>query len=281
MKIKNCLASHPKSPGLLRSLQTKLFAGLFGCILSSLAPTTVCAAAPDQPLIAAAADLQFALTEVAEQFQKDTGERLRLVFGSSGNFYRQIHEGAPFELFLSADESYVKQLVAAEKTDGNGALYALGRIVLIAPPRSILKVDARLAGLQEALSRGEINTFAIANPEHAPYGQRAEEALQHAGVWKALQGKLVLGENVAQAAQFATSGNTEGGIIAYSLALALPQSKQGHYALIPEDWHKPLRQRMVLLKNASAVSRKFYLYLQQPAARSILHKYGFALPEDI
>lgn len=247
-------------------------------MVSSLPLTTSLADSPP-PLVAAAADLQFALSEIAQQYQRDTGHSVRLVMGSSGNFYRQIREGAPFELFLSADERYVMQLHAAGKTRDAGTLYALGRIVLIAPNRSPLPVDSELQGLRQALSRGEVTRFAIANPEHAPYGQRAVEALQHAGLWSAVQGKLVLGENVAQAAQFATSGNAQGGIVAYSLALSPALSTQSRFALIPEDWHQPLRQRMVLLNNASEAGAAFYAYLQQPDARRLLRAYGFSLPD--
>ncbi|MEX6502241.1 molybdate ABC transporter substrate-binding protein [Pseudomonas zhanjiangensis] len=231
------------------------------------------------PVVAAAANMQFALEQIASRFQADTGQSVKLVFGSSGNFYRQIRAGAPFELFLSADEAFVERLAASGKTADGGALYAMGRIVLAVPHGSPLKADAALEGLRQALAAGQIQRFAIANPEHAPYGQLAEQALRHAGLWQALQGKLVLGENVAQAAQFATSGNAQGGIIAYSLALAPDVARRAEFVLIPEHWHQPLRQRMVLLEGAGATSRAFYRYLQAPAARAILRQYGFSLPE--
>lgn len=234
----------------------------------------------ETPVVAAAANMQFALEEIATRFKQDTGQSVRLVFGSSGNFYRQISEGAPFQLFLSADEEPVQQLAAAGKTLDEGVLYAMGRIVLVVPRGSALKADAELKGLQAALAAGQISKFAIANPEHAPYGRLAEQALRHAGLWDALQGKLVLGENVAQAAQFATSGNAQGGIIAYSLALAPSVAKRAEFALIPEDWHRPLLQRMVLLKGAGATSQAFYRYLQEPTARSIMRQYGFGLPDE-
>lgn len=272
-------APSPKQPTRLFKLK-RAIGQLMLSIIASLPLTTAHADTGHQPLIAAAADLQFALSEIALQYQHTTGNSVRLVFGSSGNFYRQIQEGAPFELFLSADESYVSQLTAAGKTRDDGTLYALGRIVLIAPTGSPLTVDGQLQGLRQALSRGEISKFAIANPEHAPYGQRATEALQRAGLWSALQGKLVLGENVAQAAQFATSGNAQGGIIAYSLALSPALAKQSHFALIPPDWHQPLRQRMVLLNNSSEAGAAFYAFLQQPDARKILRTYGFSLPDE-
>jgi len=230
--------------------------------------------------IAAASDLQFALEALRTQFQLDSGKSIQVVYGSSGNFYRQIREGAPFQMFLSADETYVQQLADAGLTENEGALYGLGRIVIITPHDSTFKADTQLLDLSAALAAGSISRFAIANPEHAPYGERAEEALRHAGLWDALQGKLVLGENVSQAAQFATSGNAQGGIIAYSLALSPQVSALGEFALIPQEWHLPLRQRMVLLKTANADVRDFYTFLQSAPAREILQRYGFALPED-
>ncbi|MCA1775782.1 MAG: molybdate ABC transporter substrate-binding protein, partial [Loktanella sp.] len=130
-----------------------------------------------------------------------------------------------------------------------------------------------------ALAVGTITRFAIANPEHAPYGQRAMEALQSRGLWDDLQPYMVLGENVSQAAQFALSGDAEGGIIAYSLALSPDVASHGSYELIPEDWHKPLRQRMVLLNDAGEVAQAFYAYMTEPAARTIMERYGFVLPD--
>lgn len=230
--------------------------------------------------IAAASDLQFALEDLRAQFQQESGKSIQVVYGSSGNFYRQIREGAPFQMFLSADESYVQQLVETGLTVDEGALYALGRLVIIVPHGSTLKADAQLQDLGAALAAGRITRFAIANPEHAPYGQRAEEALRHAGLWDALQGKLVLGENVSQAAQFATSGNAQGGIIAYSLALSPKVAALGEFALIPQQWHHELRQRMVLMTSANADVRAFYAYLQSAPAREIMQRYGFALPEN-
>jgi molybdate transport system substrate-binding protein len=238
------------------------------------------ASAQNAPTIAAASDLQFALTEVASAFKAETGEEVQLTFGSSGNFFRQIQQGAPFEIYLSADEKFVFDLAAAGLTVDEGALYAIGRIVLIVPHGSPLKADGTLGDLALGLRDGRVTKFAIANPEHAPYGRRAEEALRHAGLWDALKEKLVLGENVSQAAQFATSGDAQGGIIAYSLALSPNVSKLGDYALIPDDWHEPLRQRMVLLKGAGETARHFYGYVQAPASRDILKRYGFILPGD-
>lgn len=148
------------------------------------------------------------------------------------------------------------------------------------PHGSTLTPDAELNNLAEMLAAGQITRFAIANPEHAPYGMRAREAMITRGIWDNLQPVMVLGENVSQAAQFALSGNVEGGIIAYSLALAPQVAPKGTFELIPEDWHEPLRQRMALLTNAGPVAEAFYAYMMEPAAREIMKRYGFVLPEE-
>lgn len=228
--------------------------------------------------VAAASDLKFAIEELATQFQKDTGHRLRLIFGSSGNFYSQILQGAPFHLFMSADEDFVFRLADAGKTQDRGRLYAYGRIGIMVPRNSPIAADAELKGLATALREGRVRKFAIASPDHAPYGMRAKEALQHAGLWSAIEPKLVFGENISQATQFATSGSTDGGIIAYSLALAPQVASLGHFALIPENWHKPLAQRMVLMRQAPASAQAFYQYLSTPAAQAVMQKYGFVVP---
>ncbi len=234
--------------------------------------------AADVPNVAAAADLQFALTEIATAFTRDTGDAVKLTFGSSGNFRRQIGEGAPFELFLSADEGYVQALAREGKTRDEGAIYAVGRIVIIAPINSPLVPDADLEGLRKGLAAGTVTRFAIANPEHAPYGRAAREALQHAGLWERVRPKLVMGENVAQAAQFAVSASAQGGIVSYAQVAGPALKGKVRFALIPADWHAPLRQRMVLMRNAGPVAVSFYRYLQSPIGRGILTRYGFGVP---
>ncbi len=232
------------------------------------------------PTVAAASDLKFALEEIAARFRADTKQDIKLTFGSSGNFTTQLMQGAPFEIFLSADEGFVLRLADAGKTADRGTLYAEGRIVLFAPKGSSLAPDANFSDLRAALKDGRIQRFAIANPEHAPYGRAAEQALKGQGLWETVQPKLVLGENVSQAAQFAASGSAQGGIFAYSLAISPDVSSRGRYALIPVDWHAPLRQRMVLMKNAGDIAKSFYAYIQSPATRAIFRKHGFVLPGE-
>jgi molybdate transport system substrate-binding protein len=232
------------------------------------------------PTIAAAADLKFALEDIAGKYKADTGQDLKIAYGSSGNFTRQIIEGAPFDLFFSADEAFVFQLADAGKTADRGVLYAEGRIVLFAPKGSTLKVDDAFKDLRAALADGRLQKFAIANPEHAPYGKAASQALKNQGLWDSIEPKLVLGENVAQTAQFASSGSTQGGIFAYALALSPAVSALGDYVLIPAEWHDPLRQRIVLMTTASDTAKAFYAYIQTPASRAIFRKYGFTLPGE-
>ena len=254
------------------------FAALVTIALLSLAGTSPTSAQP-VPTVAAASDLKFALEEVAASFQRDTGNKVQLVFGSSGNFYSQILQGAPFQMFMSADEHFVYKLADAGRTGDRGRLYALGRIGIMVPTGSPLKADGELKDLAAALKDGRLQKFAIAHPEHAPYGARAKEALQHAGLWDAIQPKLVLGENISVTAQFATSGSTQGGIIALSLGTAPSVAKLGTFMLIPDSWHQPLRQRMVLVKDASAPIRAFYDYIGTPAAQEIMSRYGFSVPK--
>lgn len=235
-------------------------------------------ASADVARVAAASDLSFALEEIAAAFTRETGHETRLTFGSSGNLARQIREGAPFDLFLSADESYVALLEKAGRTDGAGTLYATGRIVVFAPNGSQIAVDAELAGVRNALVEGRLKRLAIANPDHAPYGRAAREALDRAGAWTLAEPRLALGENVSQAAQFALTGSVDAALIAYSLVLTPAFRGKGTYALVPERMHAPLRQRMVLLKGAGTAARELYRFIGSATARPVLERYGFGIP---
>ena len=237
------------------------------------------AAAQRPPTIAAAANLNFVLPEIAKQFEKTQGTRVELVFGASGTLTRQIQDGAPFEMFLAADEEFPNRLSAAGLTPDAGVVYAVGRLVVFAPTGSPLVVDPQLEGLGRLTKAGGVGRFAIANPDVAPYGRAAEAVLRKRGLWDALRPNLVLSDTVTQAAQFATTGNAVGGLIAYSLVLTPSLAERGAYALIPDADYPPLRQRMVLLKRAGAVTAQFYIYLRGETARAILRKHGFAVPE--
>jgi len=245
------------------------------CLVATLSPNL---RAQKPALIAAAANLNAALPEVATAFERAGGLRVQLVFGSSGTLTRQIQDGAPFEMFLAADEEFPGQLSAAGLTRDAGAVYAVGRLVVFAPAGSPLAVDEQLAGLGSFVKSGRMGRFAIANPDVAPYGRAAEAVLRKRGLWDALRPNLVLGDSIAQAAQFATTGNAVGGLIAYSIVLGPGFAGRGTYAVIPETDHPPLRQRMVLLKQAGPIASQFYAYLQSEAARAILRKHGFSVP---
>jgi molybdate transport system substrate-binding protein len=241
--------------------------------------STASAAAPVKLRIAAASDLKFALTALCQTYTQTTGQAVDLQFGSSGNLARQITQGLPLDIFLSADEALVFSLFEGGFTPDKGALYATGRIALLLPKNSAFplpknEVEARLT-LQNQLQ--SIRKFAIANPEHAPYGRAAKEALQNLGLWEQLQPKLVLGDNISQATQFVTSGAAQAGITALSLALAPEVAAQsGAFWIIPASLHAPLKQRMVLLKSAQPGTKALFDYLQTPAARDVLAKYGFS-----
>lgn len=223
--------------------------------------------------------MNFALTELAERFRRDRGERVDVVFGASGTLTRQIHDGAPFDLFLASDEEFPQRLIVAGLTRDAGVVYAVGRLVMFAPAGSPLKVDGQMNGLANLMTSGGVSRLAIANPTVAPYGRAAEAALRRRGLWDRLRPSLVLGDTIAQAAQFAMTGNAVGGLVAYSLVLSPELANKGSYALIPATEHEPLRQRMVLLKRASPTAERFYQYLQEPSAREVLRRFGFEVPQ--
>ncbi len=271
-------ASVVQCSGATDCLHRRAFVRWAAATLAIASPVAARAQSPTALTVAAASDLKFALEEVGVIFERQTGYKVRLVLGSSGNFYTQILQGAPFHVFMSADEGFVFKLADAGKTRDRGRLYGLGRIGVFVPHGSPLRADGSLRDLAAALRDGRLRRWAIANPEHAPYGMRAREALQHAGLWQAIQPHLVLGENIAQAAQFATSGSTQGGILALSLARAPAVAARGAFDLIPREWHAPLAQRVVVLKDAPAAAAAFYDYLAAPAAQAILARYGFEPP---
>lgn len=236
-------------------------------------------AAGEGGLIAAAASLRVVMPALLELFERETKQRVRVSYGSSGNLFRQIMNGAPFDLFLSADEQYTDRLAEAGRSQGPGTAYALGRLALVARTDSPLQVDPAFAGLRKALAAQAISRFAIANPEHAPYGRRAREALRHAGLWEGLEPRLILGENVSQAAQFALSGAVDGGIIARALMTSSGAGSRLRSVDVPADWHEPIRHRMVLMPGAASAPRAFHDFLTSARAASILAAHGFDLPE--
>jgi molybdate transport system substrate-binding protein len=252
---------------------------LISCFVFLLMPMGV--QAEQSPRIAAASSLQFVLPEVLAEFKRQTGYSARVTFGSSGNFRRQIIQGAPFEMFLSANESYVNALVARDLTIDSGLIYAQGRISLIVPNKGRIKLGDNLSGLSEALDKNEITRFAIANPNHAPYGRAAREALKTFGLWDSIQAFIIKGENASQATQFAVSGSSQGGIVPHALAISPAISKSNQVTLIPQSSHQPIGQRMVLLKGAGEVSRQLYSFIVSVDAQAIFTQYGFEIPSLI
>lgn len=230
------------------------------------------------PRVAAASSLTFALTDLADRYARSGVGRVDLVFGASGTLARQIQDGAPFDLFLAADEELPARLSSAGLTKDGGAVYAVGRLVVFSPTGSPLAVDDQLAGLGRLLRDSGVTRFAIANPAVAPYGRAAEAVLRKRGLWDRLRPSLVLGDTIAQTAQFATTGNAVGGLVAYSLVKSPELSRRGVYAVIPAADHPPLRQRMVLLKTAVPGTDAFYRYLLSDDARRVLGQHGFEAP---
>ena len=228
--------------------------------------------------VAAASDLQFAFQEVAARFHHDTGKDVKLIFGSSGNFFTQIQNGAPFDLFFSADSEYPKRLDAAGLAEPETIYqYAVGKIVLWIPKESKLDLSRGLAVLLDA----SVKKIAIANPEHAPYGRAAVAALQHEKIYESVRNKFVLGENISQTASFVASGSAEIGIVALSLALAPSMKERGKYAEIPSEDYPPITQAAVILKSSKqkAAARQFLDYVKSPAIIELLKTYGFSLPQ--
>ena len=246
--------------------------------ISALLSAVACAQG-QEIRIAAAADLKFALEELSEQFQRQTGTKVNATYGSSGNFFSQMQNGAPFDVFFSADIEYPRMLEAAGLAEpGTLYEYAVGRIVIWTPADA--KVDVTKQGWK-ALLDASVKKIAIANPEHAPYGRAAVAALQKAGIYESVKSKLVYGENISQAAQFVQSGNAQAGIVALSLAIS-PAMRDGKRWEIPVDMHPALEQGAIVLKKAENknAARAFLEFVKAPAGRAILTKYGFEFPDN-
>lgn len=224
--------------------------------------------------VSAAADLTPAFEELGKLFQQETGTKVTFNFGSTGQLAQQIEQGAPVDLFAAANISYVEELEKKNLilTDTK-ALYAQGRLTLWTRNDSPLKLE----GVEE-LARPEITKVAIANPEHAPYGVAAREALQSAGVWEAVSPKLIFGENISQTLQYAESGNVDAAIVALSLSI----QSNGRWALIPAELHKPLNQALAVIRGSrhEQVARRFAAFINSHPGRAVMRKYGFVLPGE-
>ena len=235
-------------------------------------------AAGPTPLIAAAASLQPALQEAAALIAAETGIAPRFAYGSSANLARQIAQGAPFEMLLAADEISIQKLAEAGHTRDAGHVFALGRLALFAVRGSALDPAGGLEALRPLLAAGRVQRFAIANPEIAPYGRAAEEALRRLNLWEALRPRLVFGENIAQAAQFAMMEGATGGLIALSLALSPALKARGDFSLVPDALHGPLRHRLALTKRAGAAALRVQAWLLSPPAAAVFARHGLQTP---
>lgn len=227
--------------------------------------------------IAAASDLVFCLDELNADFQRGhTNVTVKVTVGSSGNFFAQIQRDAPFDVFLSADRHYPEELARAGKADGKSLMpYAVGRIVLWT-----VKTNLAVTSGLTVLTNAAVRKVAIANPKHAPYGRAAKSALERASVWSAAQGKLVIGENIAQTAQFVQTGNVDAGIVALSLVSAPKLKNAGSWWLVPEELHPRLEQAAILTRRGetNAAARLYLDFLGSDAGRAILSRYGFQRP---
>jgi len=229
--------------------------------------------------VAAAADLQFAMQDIAGRFQKETGKTVKPIYGSSGNFLQQIQSGAPFDVFFSANLDYPKKLEAGGLTEpGSYYEYARGKIVIWVPSGSKLDLGSGM----KALLDPSVKKIAIANPQHAPYGQAAVAAMQREKIYDKLKDKFVLGENISQTASFVVSGAADVGIVALSLALSPNMKGKGRYAEVPSGEYPPIEQACVILRSSKNkdVARQFLSFIKTGAISDVLKNYGFDVPSD-
>lgn len=259
----------------MRSFTTVLALAVFLTLSGCARPAPASPGGAPRPLtVAAAADLQFAFGEIGKKFEERTGRKVVFTFGSTGNLAKQIENGAPIDLFAAADVQFVeglkqKGLLIPETQQ----VYAVGRIVL---------ARSKAAGVEvpdlAALLDPRVKKVAIANPEHAPYGRAAKQALIKAGVWDQVQPKLVFGENIRQTLQFVQTGNAEAGLVALSVA-GVPEIS---YTLIDDRLHSPLKQALAVVKGTpnEKIAREFIALVSGPDGRQTMRKYGFALPEE-
>ena len=258
----------------------KCHAVLTACQVIALVLAGAAMAAGEPPIVAAAASLRHVFPEVMHVWSATGGASPEVSFGSSGNLYRQISQGAPFDLFLSADEEQALKLVRAGRTDGEGTVYGVGRLVLLVPRHSRLALDASLEDLGRAIGDGRLRRLAIANPAHAPYGRAARKALIRTALWPRLEGRLLLAENTAQAVQFALTRGADGGLVPYALALTERISSEARHVLLDASMHPPIAQRMVLLSHSGPEARALFEFLAGPEAQRIFQRFGFTAPNE-
>jgi molybdate transport system substrate-binding protein len=250
------------------------------CLIAVLAVGLISQICVGQEItVAAAADLQFAMQDIAGRFQKETGKTVKLIYGSSGNFFQQIQNGAPFDMFFSANLDYPKKLEAAGLTEpGSFYPYAKGKIVVWVRNESKVDLSSGMQGLLDPL----VKKIAVANPQHAPYGQAAVAAMQKESIYEKVKDKFVLGENISQTASFVVSGSADVGIVALSLALSPNMKDKGRYAEVPAGEYPPIEQECVILRSSKnkESARQFLSFVKTAAIGEVLRTYGFDVERD-
>jgi len=248
-------------------------------VLGGCRPQETSPVRPVEVQVAAAADLRYAFETLRERFEATHPSiRLKISYGSSGQFFTQLRNGAPFDLYFSADADYPRRLIVEGlAVDSSFFLYAVGQLVVWVPADSPLELVS-----WDELAGPAVRRLALANPRHAPYGRAAVAALQALGLYERVRDRLVQGENVAQAAQFAASGAADAGLIALSLALAPDMQRRGRYRLLPSDTYPSIEQGAVVLRRAAARPEVWTLwrFVQQPEGRAVLRRYGFFIPDS-
>lgn len=261
-----------------RTLGVTLRLALAGSFFIFAAGTNAPLRAEEPPAVAAAASLRYAIDEIAKRYEKETGNSVKVTYGATGNLVHQIENAAPFQALFAADDESVKKLAAGGRTEGEPVIFARGQLSIVAPKGSPVTVDADMKGLKEALAAGKVKHVAIANPDVAPYGRAAREALKKAGLWDQVQPLLVIGENVGQAAQFASTGAAEAGLVAQSLAMSAELAPKITSAVVPESWHEPIDHGMALIKGAGPTAKAFADFVRGPKGRAVLESSGFSVP---
>lgn len=230
----------------------------------------------EQATAAVAAGMKFAMDEIAVEFRKaHPKDTFEVVYGATGRLQAQIQQGAPFDLFFSADNTSPVDLIKAGFAGSEMRIYAIGHLAIWSTTVGAGKLE--IADLTDP----KFTRIAIGNPKVAPYGKRAEESLRNAGIWDEVESRLVLGENVTQTAQFVESGNAQVGLIALSLAISPELAKKGGYALVPDDMHQPLEQGFIVTKRGAGnpLAAAFTKFMQSKEVKAILLRYGYSLPE--
>ena len=242
-------------------------------LILALLNCSICVA--QSATVAVAANMKDAFTEIQAAFDSDNKSDLKVIYGSSGNFARQIMNGAPFDLLISADEQFPLMLFKNGKTLDAGTVYAIGKIVLIAKKSSGIALTSNPSDLKNTLSK--VNKIAIAKPEIAPYGDAALEYMKAEGIWELAKDKLVYADNISMATMFVSSGAADIGFSALSLAKSPVIAKEMNFLVLNQSLYQPIQQRMVLMKKAPASAMSLYRFMQSEQAKAILLKYGYSV----